>query len=118
MLKRGEFEKKIARFFSFGPDLSVEIEVKGVRYGPSTIVKNQYTPEWEYEFPRPIRWKLGDPVKIFVTDHDWKDRVVVTIESEEADQLGMLLLSGEVASGANRVVFESDFGMPVLPRVE
>jgi GTPase SAR1 family protein len=117
-LKRGEFEKKIARFFSLGPDLSVEIEVKGVRYGPSNIVKNHYTPEWEYEFPRTIRWKLGDPVKIIVTDHDWKDRVVMTIESEEGDPVAMRLLSGEVASGPNRLRFESDFGMPVLPRIE
>jgi hypothetical protein len=118
VLKRGEFEKKIARFFSLGPDLSVEIEVKGVRYGPSNIVKNQYTPEWEYEFPRAIRWKLGDPVKVIVTDHDWKDRAVVTIESEEGDPLAMRLLAGEIASGPNRVVFESDFRMPVLPRIE
>lgn len=118
VLHRGEFEKKIARFFSLGPDLSVEIEVKGVRYGPSNIVKNQYTPEWEYEFPRAIRWKLGDPVKIIVTDHDWKDRVVMTIESEDGDPLALRLLSGEVASGPNRMVFESDFRVPVLPRIE
>lgn len=118
VLRRGEFDKKIARFFSLGPDLSVEIEVKGVRYGPSNIVRNQYTPEWEYEFPRAIRWKLGDPVKIIVTDHDWKDRVVMTIESEEGDPLAMRLLAGENSSGSNRVVFESDFRMPVLPRVD
>jgi hypothetical protein len=92
--------------------------VKGVLYGPSNIVKNQFTPEWEYEFPRAIRWKVGDPVKVIVTDHDWKDRVVMTVESEEGDPLALRLLSGETASGPNRLLFESDFRMPVLPRIE
>jgi len=74
--------QKVARFFSRGPDLSVEIEVGGVRYGPSNIVKNDYNPEWDYEFPRRIRWKLGDPIRVRVTDHDWKDRVVVEIATQ------------------------------------
>jgi hypothetical protein len=117
-LESGHFEKKIARFFSLGPDLSVELEVNGVRYGPSTITVNKYHPEWNYEFPRPIRWKLGDSVRILVTDHDWKDRVVVTIEAEEGDRLGMRLLSGEVFSGANSLKFSSDFALPKLPTIE
>src|SRR5262249_12675090 len=49
-LRGGHFEKRIARFFSRGPDLSVELEVAGVRYGPSNITVNKYDPEWNYEF--------------------------------------------------------------------
>jgi hypothetical protein len=117
-LEHGHFEKRIARFFSFGPDLSVELEVNGIRYGPSTITVNKYNPEWNYEFPRPIRWKLGDSVRILVTDHDWKDRVVLTIESAENNPLGMQLLSGEVFSGSNSLKFSSDFAVPRLPAIE
>jgi hypothetical protein len=118
VLRRGSFERKIARFFSLGPDLSVELEVAGVRYGPSNITVNQYNPEWNYEFARPVRWKLGDPVRIRVTDHDWRDRVVVEIASEDGDPLAMRLLCGEANSGPNRLTFESDFALPTLPKIE
>jgi hypothetical protein len=117
-LRGGHFEKSVARFFSRGPDLSVELEVAGVRYGPSNITVNQYDPTWNYQFNRPVRWKLGDKVIIRVTDHDWKDRVVVEIASNDGEPLGMRLLSGEANSGANRVTFESDFALPVLPTIE
>jgi hypothetical protein len=117
-LRGGHFEKKIARFFSRGPDLSVELEVAGVRYGPSNITVNRYDPEWNYEFGRPVRWKLGDKVIIRVTDHDWRDRVVVEIASDDGDPLGMRLLSGEANSGPNRLAFESDFALPALPKIE
>jgi len=117
-LRRGHFDRKVARFFSLGPDLSVELEVAGVRYGPSNITVNKYDPEWNYDFNRPVRWKLGDKVIVRVTDHDWKDRVVVEIASADGDPLGMRLLSGEMNSGPNRVTFESDFAMPALPRIE
>jgi len=40
---------------SRGAYLSVEIEVNGVRHGPSTIVRRSYEPEWDYEFARPVR---------------------------------------------------------------
>jgi hypothetical protein len=117
-LRGGQFEKRIARFFSRGPDLSVELEVAGVRYGPSNIVVNRYDPDWNYEFTRPVRWKLGDKVIIRVTDHDWRDRVVVEIASDDGDPLGMRLLAGEANSGPNRLTFESDFALPALPRIE
>jgi hypothetical protein len=117
-LRGGHFEKRIARFFSLGPDLSVELEVAGVRYGPSNITVNKYDPEWNYEFNRPVRWKLGDKVVIRVTDHDWKDRVVVEIASEDGDPLAMRLLAGDVNSGPNRLTFASDFAMPTLPAIE
>jgi len=117
-LREGHFEKKIARFFSRGPDLSVELEVAGVRYGPSNITVNQYNPTWDYEFNRPVRWKLGDKVIIRVTDHDWKDRVVVEIASDDGDPLGMRLLNGEANSGPNWLTFASDFALPTLPKIE
>ncbi len=118
VLQSGQFEKKIARFFSRGPDLSVEVEVAGVRYGPSPVIANRYDPDWNYEFSRPVRWKLGDPVVIRVTDHDWKDRVVVEIASPDGDPLALRLLSGEASSGANRLTFASDFAPPALPKIE
>jgi hypothetical protein len=117
-LRDGQFEKKVARWLSRGPDLSVEIEVAGVKHGPSSFYKNRYDPEWDYEYPRRIRWKLGDPVTIRVIDNDWRKRVVMEISSADGDPLAMRLLTGEVWSGNNRVTFESDFRMPVLPAIE
>src|SRR5262249_1679470 len=117
-LQDGEFERRIARFFSRGPDLSVEIEVAGVKHGPSSFYKNRYEPEWDYEYPRRIRWKLGDPVTIRVIDNDWRKRVVVEVSSAEGELLAMRMLNGEVWSGNNHVTFESDFRMPVLPNIE
>ena len=38
VLKSGNFDRKVAHFMSRGPSLSVEIEVNGIRYGPSNIV--------------------------------------------------------------------------------
>jgi hypothetical protein len=96
----------------------VELEVNGIRYGPSSIVYNRYYPDWDYEFPRPIRWQLGQSVRIVVTEHSWKDRIVADISSEDNDPVGLRLLTGEVASGANRLTFESNFTMPVLPKIE
>jgi hypothetical protein len=118
VLHDGAFTKNVARFFSRGPKLSVEVEVNGVRHGPSNIVYNKYDPEWNFEFPRRIQWKLGDPVHIWVTEHSWKDRVVMDVASEEGDPLAIRLLSGDVNSGPNRITFESDFGMPALPKIE
>ncbi|MCS6850036.1 MAG: hypothetical protein NZ700_02565 [Gemmataceae bacterium] len=118
VLVSGEFDRSIARFFSFGPDLSVELEVAGVRYGPSPVVVNRYQPVWDYEFPRPVRWKLGDPVRIRVTDHDWFNRVVLEITSDDGDPWALRLLSGEVASGPHRLIFRSDFALPRLPTIE
>lgn len=118
VLKSGQFDKKIAWTLSRGPDLSVEIEVNGVRYGPSSIVKNQYEPQWDYEFPRRVRWKLGDPVRIRVYDHDYYKRLVLDIVAEPNDAVALWMVSGGVCLGENTLVFESDFAMPVLPLVE
>ncbi len=111
-------DPKLAHYFSRGPDLSVEIEVAGVRYGPSQVVANRYDPDWDYEFPRKIRWKMGDPVRIRLVDHDWGQRVVVEVASPDGDPFGLKLLTGEVWSGKSVVTFESDFAMPTLPKIE
>jgi hypothetical protein len=118
VLKSGSFDTKVAYWLSRGPSLSVEIEVNGVRHGPSNIVSRNYNPEWGYEFPRRVRWKLGDAVRIVVTDHYFWDRQVVEIASPDGDPLAIRLLGGETQSGKNRLTFESDFPMPQMPKVE
>lgn len=118
VLKSGKFDKKIAWYFSRGPDLSVEIEVNGVRYGPSNIVKNRYDPEWDYEFPRRVRWKFGDPVRIRVHDHDYYKRLVLDVVSDENDPVSLWLLGETWWVGNNTLTFESDFRVPALPPAE
>jgi hypothetical protein len=118
VLRWGSFDRGLAHWFGRGLDTSVELEVAGVRYGPSPIVAKNFDPEWDYEFPRRVRWKLGDPVRIRVTDHKWKDRVIVDHASEDGDPLAIRLISGEVWSGNNQLLFESDFTLPTLPRIE
>jgi hypothetical protein len=118
VLKNGSFDKKVAYWLSRGPNLSVEVEVNGIRYGPSTIASRSYNPDWNYEFPRRVRWKLGDSVRILVTDHYYWDRKVVEIASADGDPLGMRLLTGEAQAGRNSVIFESDFTMPEMPKIE
>lgn len=117
-LRRGHFERGVGHWLSRGPDLSVEIEVAGVRHGPSTIIANSHDPEWNYEFPRPVQWKLGDPVRIRVKDHDYRDRIVLDLVSDESDPLAINFLGNVVHAGGHRLIFESDFPLPVLPQIE
>src|SRR5262249_18320228 len=101
---------------SRGAYLSVEIEVAGVRYGPSTIVKRSYDPEWDYEFPRKVRWKLGDPVRVIVTDnYYWRRRVG---DGTFDDPLALSKLAGEVQTGYGTLTFPSDFALPRLRKAE
>ncbi len=118
VLKSGSFDPKVAAWLSRGPYLSVEIEVNGVRYGPSNIVPRSSTPEWNYEFPRRVRWKLGDTVRIIVTDNYYWSRPVMHTGNADNDVLGMRLLSGDVELGKNRLTFASDFTMPAMPKIE
>lgn len=118
VLKSGNFDRKVAHLLSRGPSLCVEIEVNGIRYGPSNIVARSYQPQWNYEFPRRIRWKLGDNVRIRVTDKYYWDRPVGDVWSEDNDPLGIRMLSGEIPVGTNTLTFESDFRMPELPKIE
>jgi hypothetical protein len=116
VLKSGSFSKKVAHLVSRGANLSVEIEVAGVRYGPSTIAKRSYEPEWDYEFPRKVRWKLGDPVRVIVTDNYYWRRRVADVTFDDALALGKL--TGEVEVTYGTLTFASDFGLPRLPKVE
>ncbi len=115
-LKSGSFSKKVAHMISRGASLSVSIEVGGVLYGPSSIVTRSYSPEWDYEFPRRVRWKLGDSVRMIVTDnYFWKRKVVdVTFD----DDLAILKLTGETEVTYGSVTFSSDFTMPTMPKLE
>jgi hypothetical protein len=117
-LLRGRFDPKAAGWFSSGLHLSVELEVNGVVYGPSTIVRKTAYPEWNYEFPRRVRWKVGDAVKIRVVDHYYWKRTIAEFHSDGGDPLALRLLSGETRLGKHSVTFASDFDMPVLPRIE
>jgi hypothetical protein len=43
---------------------------------------------------------------------------VLEVASDDRDLLAMRMLSGEVHSGNNSLTFESDFAMPVMPKIE
>jgi GTPase SAR1 family protein len=118
VLKSGSFDKKVAYWLSRGPNLSVEIEINGVRYGPSSIAGRGYSPEWNFEFPRRVRWKMGESVRVIVTDHYYWNRRVAEVASAEDDALGLRLLSGDVSVGSGSLTFESDFKLPQLPKIE
>ena len=119
-LLRGEFDKGVGKYLSGGaPDLSVTIEVGGKVYGPSPTIANSHKPVWRYTFPQPVVWKLGDPVTVRVTDHDWSDSTVVVLNSRPGEPLAIRMLSGTIKpskGGATTLVFASDFKMPVLPK--
>ena len=119
---RGDFSVKLGRWYTKGPDVAVEIEVNGVKHGPTSIVKNNFDPEWNYEFPRPIRWQPGDSVRIKVIDNDFSTiklgRTIIDHSSAEGDQLAMRLLSGKFSYEDHAIYFESDFNMPTLPSVD
>jgi hypothetical protein len=117
VLKSGDFDHSVAPFFSRGAKLSVMIEVAGVRHGPSSIVKNRYDPDWDYEFPRRVRWKLGDPVRIVVTDNNYWGKVVADV-SFDGDPLALRMLTGDVQTPKGRLTFGSDFALPQLPVIE
>jgi len=119
-LRRGHFEAKLGSTFGGAPDLAVVLEVAGVSYGPSPVIRNNYDPIWDYTFSRPIRWKLGDPVTIKVIDHGfWSESTPITWNSKPGDPLAIRNLSDVVRAskgGANNLVFASDFRIPELPK--
>jgi GTPase SAR1 family protein len=124
-LKNGYVEPSAAKTFSGGgPDLAVEIWVAGVKYGPTPVAANTINPIWNYTFPRPVRWKYGDPVAVRIVDHDWTWRQpsgVFRINSPKGEPLAMRYLSGELRpsqGGRTKLVFASDFTVPTLPAPE
>jgi GTPase SAR1 family protein len=115
---RGDFSGSLKRWFASAPDLSIRIEVNGVVHGPSGVVVNDFHPTWNHRFPRPIRWKMGDSIRIVVTDHDWWNKDVIDITSDGNDRLSMRMLSGRLDVGEHVLYFDSDFKMPQLPKIE
>ena len=117
-VRRGEVEPGVGKYLAGGaPDLGVEIDVAGATYGPSPVIPNSHRPIWDYTFPRPVRWKLGDPVTIRIIDFDWSDSVVYTFTTRKSDPLAIRNLSGTVKSakgGRTTLTFASDFVMPTL----
>ena len=121
-LRRGEVEPKVGKYFSGGaPDLGVVLEVAGAIHGPSSVIRDTRRPIWDYTFPGPIVWKLGDPITIRIIDYDWSATEVYTLNSRPGDPLAMRLLSGTIKpakGGATTLVFASDFTMPALSKPE
>jgi hypothetical protein len=121
-LRRGEVGTAVGKYLGGGgPDLGVEVWVAGVKYGPTPVVRNTHRPIWDYTFPRPISWKLNDPVVIKIIDHDWSDTEVSVLKSRAGDPLAIRNLSGTVKraeGGQTTLVFSSDFQMPALTKPE
>lgn len=119
-LRRGEFDESNTKYLSGGgPDLSVIVEVAGVRYGPSPVVKNNLKPIWDWSFPKPVVWKLGDPVSIQITDHDWWDSPVDTYKSKSNDPLALRVFNTTIkCDNGSRLTLSTDFKVPELPKPE
>jgi GTPase SAR1 family protein len=117
-LRRGEVEASVGKYLAGGaPDLGVVIDVAGSVYGPSPVIPNSHRPIWDYTFPQPITWKLGDPITIRIIDYDWSASEVYVLHSRPGDPLAMRLLSGTVKSskgGKTSLVFSSDFNVATL----
>ncbi|MBI1322624.1 hypothetical protein GC170_05505 [bacterium] len=119
-LRRGEFDEAMTKYLSGGgPDLSVIVEVAGVRYGPSPIVKNSAKPIWDWTMPKPVVWKMGDPVSVQITDHDWWDSPVDSYRSKSTDSLALKAFGGTIkCENGSRLTFATDFVVPELPKPE
>ena len=121
-LRRGEVEPSVGKYLAGGgPDLGVVIEVAGVIHGPSPVIRDTHRPIWDYTFPRPITWKLGDPITIRIIDYDWSASEVYILNSRQGDPLAMRMLSGTIRpakGGTTTLVFSSDFAIPTLSKPE
>ena len=67
-----------------------------MKYGPSPTIPNSHRPNWGYTFPRPIVWKLNDPVVVRILDNDWSASGVFTFKSRPGDPLAIRNLSGTI----------------------
>ena len=119
-LRRGEVDPSVGKYLAGGgPDLSVVVEVAGVTFGPSSIIPNSYSPIWDYAFPKPIRWKLGDPITVRLIDNDWSASDIHVLHSPQGDPLAIRLLSGSIKpskGGKTNLIFSSDFDIPKLTK--
>ncbi len=121
-LKRGEVEPTVGKYLAGGaPDLGVVIEVAGQVYGPSSVIRDSHKPVWDYTFPDPIIWKLGDPVTIRIIDYDWTATEVYRLTSPAGDPLAIRLLSNAIKptkGGKTSLVFASEYTQAELPAPE
>ena len=53
------------------------------------MIRDSHRPIWDYTFPQPITWKLGDPVTIRIIDYDWSASEVYVLHSRQGDPLAM-----------------------------
>jgi TolA-binding protein len=118
-LRSAEIDPAVTKVLAgAGPNLSVELWVNGIKYGPSPIVPDSAQPIWDYTFARKIRWRMGEPVVIRIIDNDWGQSYIQRFESRPDDKLAMKLLAGKIAAakgGKNSITFRSDFAIPTLP---
>ncbi len=97
------------------------LEVAGTTYGPSSVIRDSHRPIWDYTFPKPIAWKLGDPITIRLIDYDWSASDVYVLTSRPGDPLAIRLLTGTIKpakGGKTTLVFASDFQIPRLSQPE
>ncbi len=119
-LRRGVVEPGVGKYFAGGaPNLGVVVEVAGTVYGPSPVIRDSHRPIWDYTFPQPITWKVGDPITVRIIDYDWSASEVYTLHHAEGDPLAMKILSGTIKpakGGKTSLVFASDFSVPTLSK--
>jgi len=115
-LVSGVFDRKAAFWASRGVSAAVSLEIGGIRYGPSPIIQNNYAPQWDFTFPRKVRWKSGDRVRVIITDHYFWKRTLVDRTFE--DPLALQHLCDLLDFKKCSLRFESDFTMPSLPRAD
>ena len=117
-LRRGEVEPKVGKYFRRrGTRPGGRRRSGGTVYGPSTVIRDSHRPVWDYTFPQPITWKLGDPVTVRIIDYDWSASEVYVLHSRQGDPLAMRMLAGTITptkGGKTSLVFASDFTMPAL----
>ena len=77
---------------------------------------NDYTPKWDHEFPRRVRWKSGDTVRVIVKDHFVWKRTMADLTFDGPTAMARLNDLIDFKNGSVR--FESDFKMPDLPRAD
>ena len=71
-LRRGEVEPTVGKYLAGGAPTSASSSRSPA---PCTarrpVIRDSHRPIWDYTFPQPITWKLGDPVTIRIIDYDW-----------------------------------------------
>lgn len=109
-LVSGVFVKSTAPFFTSGPSLAVKLVVGDRAYGPSTIIKAKYDPEWDYAFPDRISWKPGDSITVKVTEHSYSPKTIAEVTFKGPTSI--IEINESVDVGKGTLNFDSDFPFP------